>query len=87
MTTLRTLTAWLREHMPTAVEVVHQGRSKTLLEVVRGKLPPNATVKDYVDTAGSALLSAAFCRSKSGISDIQISWSRDKTGLRLRKRR
>ena len=57
---LRTLTAWLREHMPTAVDVVHQGRSKTLLEVVRGKLPPNATVKDYVDTAGSALLAPHF---------------------------
>lgn len=57
---LRTLTAWLREHMPTAVEVVHQGRSKTLLEVVRGKLPPNATVRDYVNTAGSALLAPHF---------------------------
>ena len=57
---LRTLTSWLREHMPTAVEVVHQGRSKTLLEVVRGKLPPNATVKDYVNTAGSALLAPHF---------------------------
>ena len=57
---LRALTAWLREHMPTAVEVVHQGRSKTLLEVVRGKLPPNATVRDYVNTAGSALLAAHF---------------------------
>jgi len=57
---LRNLTAWLREHMPTAVEVVHQGRSKTLLEVVRGKLPPNATVKDYVDTAGAMLLAPHF---------------------------
>ncbi len=46
--------------MPTAVEVVHQGRSKSLLEVVRGKLPPNATVKDYVNTAGSALLAPHF---------------------------
>jgi hypothetical protein len=57
---LRALTVWLREHMPTAVEVVHQGRSKTLLEVVRGRLPPNATVRDYVNTAGSALLAAHF---------------------------
>lgn len=57
---LRALTSWLREHMPTAVEVVHQGRSKTLQEVVRGKLPPNATVKDYVNTAGSALLAPHF---------------------------
>src|SRR6266436_557669 len=47
-------------YMPTAVEVVHQGRWKTLLEVVRGKLPPNATVRDYVNTAGSALLAAHF---------------------------
>jgi hypothetical protein len=46
--------------MPTAVEVAHQGRSKTLQEVVRGKLPPNATVKDYVNTAGSALLAPRF---------------------------
>jgi len=57
---LRALTAWLREHVPTAVEVVHQGRSKSLLEVVRGKLPPNATVKDYVNIAGSALLAPHF---------------------------
>lgn len=56
---LRALTTWLREHVPTAVEVVHQGRSKSLLEVVRGKLPPNATVKDYVNT-GSALLAPHF---------------------------
>jgi hypothetical protein len=57
---LRTLTAWLREHMPTAVEVIHQGRSKTLLEVVRGKLPSNATVRDYVNTAGSVVLATHF---------------------------
>jgi hypothetical protein len=57
---LRTLTSWLREHMPTAVEVMHQGRTKSLLEVVRGKLPSNATVKDYVNTAGSTLLAPHF---------------------------
>lgn len=57
---LRNLTTWLREHMPTAVEVTHEGRAKTLLDVVRGKLPPSATVRDYVNTAGSALLAAHF---------------------------
>ena len=57
---LRALTTWLREHVPTAVEVVHQGRSKSLLEVVRGKLPSNATVRDYINTAGSALLAPHF---------------------------
>ena len=57
---LRALTSWLRGYMSTSVEVAHQGRSQTLQEVVRGKLPPNATVKDYVNTAGSALLAPHF---------------------------
>lgn len=57
---LRNLTTWLREHMPTAVEVTHEGRAKPLLDVVRGKLPPSATVRDYVNTASSALLAAHF---------------------------
>lgn len=57
---LRTLTAWLREHMATAVEVTYQGKAKTLLDVVRGKLPSAATVRDYVNTAGSVLLAAHF---------------------------
>jgi hypothetical protein len=57
---LRTLTTWLREHMPTAVEVSHEGRAKSLLDVVRGKLPPSATVRDYVNTAASVLLAPHF---------------------------
>lgn len=57
---LRTLTTWLREHMPTAVEVTHEGRAKSLLDVVRGKLPAGATVRDYVNTAGSVLLAPHF---------------------------
>ena len=57
---LRTLTTWLREHMPTAVEVTHEGRAKSLLDVVRGKLPPSATVRDYVNTAASGLLAPHF---------------------------
>jgi len=57
---LRNLTTWLREHMPTAVEVTHEGRAKSLLDIVRGKLPPSATVRDYVNTAGSLLLAAHF---------------------------
>ena len=57
---LRTLTTWLREHMPTAVEVTHEGRAKSLLDIVRGKLPPSATVRDYVNTAGAVLLAPHF---------------------------
>ena len=62
---LRTLTSWLRQHVPTAVDIVHQGRSKTLQEIVRGKLPPNATVKDYVNTTGSVLLAPHFADRSS----------------------
>ncbi|MDC0740858.1 DUF6079 family protein [Polyangium mundeleinium] len=57
---LRTLTSWLREHVPSVMEVSHEGRSKSLLDVVRGKLPPNATVRDYVNSAGSVLLAPHF---------------------------
>jgi Family of unknown function (DUF6079) len=57
---LRTLTTWMREQIPTAVEVSHQGRTKPLIEVVRGKLPSDATVRDYVKTAASVLLAPHF---------------------------
>jgi hypothetical protein len=57
---LRTMTTWLRERMPAAVEVTHEGRAKSLLDIVRGKLPPNATVRDYVNTAGAVLLAPHF---------------------------
>jgi hypothetical protein len=57
---LKAMTTWLREHMPTAMEVTHEGRTKSLLDVVRGKLPTNATVRDYVNTAGSVLLASHF---------------------------
>ena len=57
---LRTLTTWLRESMPTVVEVTHEGRVKSLLDVVRGKLPSSPTVRDYVNTAGSVVLAPHF---------------------------
>lgn len=57
---LRTLTTWMREQLPTAVEVSHQGRTKSLVDVVRGRLPSDATVRDYVKTAASVLLAPHF---------------------------
>lgn len=57
---LQTLTAWLREQMPTAVAVTYQGQRKSLHEVVQGQLPAQPTVRDWVNTVGAALLATAF---------------------------
>lgn len=73
-------------HMPTAVEVVHQGRSKTLQEAVRGKLPPNATVKDYVNTAGSALLAPHFADRSPEYPIFSVLVTRHIFATRPRKR-
>jgi len=62
-THLRALTGWLREHMTTAVEVGYQGRTRTLAEVIQGKIPggySRATVRDFVNTAGSVCLAPEF---------------------------
>ncbi len=60
---LRTLTTWLREHMPTAFEVTYQGRTRQLAEVVQGKLPGGlgrASVRDLVNTAAAVCLAPHF---------------------------
>jgi len=60
---LRTLTTWLREHMTTAIEVGYQGRTRTLAEVIQGKIPGGfgrATVRDFINTAGSVCLAPEF---------------------------
>jgi hypothetical protein len=60
---LSTLTQWLREHMTTAFEVTYEGRTKTLQEVIQGKVPgglPNASVRDLVNIAGSICLAPQF---------------------------
>lgn len=59
---LRTLTKWLRENMPSAFQVTSRGKSASLAETVRGKVPPggSASVRDLVNTAGSVLLEPHF---------------------------
>jgi len=44
----------------TAYEVVYKGISKPLLELVRGKIPPQATLKEIINTAASICLSPYF---------------------------
>jgi len=60
---LRELTKWLREHMATAYEVTYEGRTRTLQEVIQGKVSGGATrasVRDLVNTAGAACLAPQF---------------------------
>ncbi|MDY0063099.1 MAG: DUF6079 family protein [Myxococcota bacterium] len=60
---LRTLTTWLREHMTTAFEVIHQGRIKTLAEVIQGQIAggvSRASVRELVNVAGSVCLASHF---------------------------
>lgn len=60
---LRTLTAWLKSHMATAFEVVHEGRARTLAEAAKGALASglaSATFQDFVEAAASACLGAHF---------------------------
>ena len=60
---LRDLTKWLQEHMTTAIEVTHQGRTKPLVGWVKGNPTPGgaqANVRDVVNAVGSAALAARF---------------------------
>jgi hypothetical protein len=59
---LRDLTKWLRENLQSAFQVVARGKSASLAETVRGKVPSggSAAVRDFVNTAGSVLLDAHF---------------------------
>jgi hypothetical protein len=61
---LRDLAKWLQEHMTTAFDVTYQGRTKKLIEWVKGKLAgatgARANVRDIINTVGSVALAAHF---------------------------
>ncbi len=61
---LRELAKWLHEEMVTAYEVTYQGRTKKLIEWVKGKLGgatgARANVRDIVNTVASVALAARF---------------------------
>ena len=60
---LQQLTKWLFEHMTTVFEVTYEGRTRTLQEVIQGKVSggvPRASVRDLVNTAGAACLAPQF---------------------------
>ncbi len=60
---LRNLVNWLQEHITTAIDVTHQGKTKPLLEWIKGKgaaTGVRANVRDIVNTVGSSCLAAHF---------------------------
>jgi hypothetical protein len=60
---LRALTTWLATNLGSEVQVTHQGRMKSLADVVRGKVvsdPTRSSVREVVNMAGSVLLAQHF---------------------------
>ena len=61
---LRTMVKWLQENIATAFEVTHQGKKKSLLNWVKGKITTTAgshlNVRDIVNTVGSVCLATQF---------------------------
>jgi len=59
---LRDIVKWLQEHMAQAFEVVYQGKSKALLEWLKGKAGGSArlNVRDMVKAVSSSCMAAEF---------------------------
>ncbi|MDZ7954081.1 DUF6079 family protein [Nostoc sp. DedQUE09] len=60
---LRNLVNWLQEHMTTAFEVTHQGKSKSFLEWMKGVKAASgarANVRDLLNTISSGCLASHF---------------------------
>jgi hypothetical protein len=60
---LRALTTWLQDHMSTAFEVTHQGKSHPLGELLQSlfaRAPSRGGVRDYVDVAAAVSLASHF---------------------------
>ena len=57
---LKTLTNWLRQHMLTAFDVVHQGVPKKMVDFLKGQKTGNMTVREQVNLVGSVALGTCF---------------------------
>ena len=59
---LKALTNWLRDKMTTAIDVMYEGRARSLAEVIQGKIPPGPkpSIRDVVNTAASVCLAPHF---------------------------
>ena len=57
---LKSLTAWLRKNMMTAIQITHQGVPKTMIEALKNQRTGNATVGELVNLVGSKCLAPSF---------------------------
>ena len=76
---LRDLTTWLQEHMTTAIEATHQGRTKPLTGWMQGKPATGeaqVNVRDVLNAVGSAALAARFEDEAPGYPAFPVYWTR-----------
>ena len=60
---LRDMVKWLTANLTGAFEVTHQGKTRSLLDWIKGKLPSGGrtlNIRDYVDTVGGVCLAEHF---------------------------
>ncbi|RDE49561.1 MAG: ATP-binding protein [Candidatus Accumulibacter meliphilus] len=60
---LRTFTRWLQDKLTTVYEITHQGKARTLGELLQtlfARAPSRGSVRDYVDVAAAVSLSTHF---------------------------
>ncbi len=66
---LQSLVRWLQEHMTTACDVTYQGKTRPLIEWIKGRLTPTgsgrANVRDMVNTVATTCLTTAFADTAS----------------------
>ncbi len=79
---LRGLTDWLRAKMDDAFDVVHEGRSRKLAEVVRGRIPggERPSVRDIVNTAGAECLGQHFANQSPDYPTFGLHITRENRG-------
>jgi len=67
---------WLAEHIHTAFEVTYQGRTRPLLEWVKGKLPASGgsrvNVRDLVNLVGALCLANRFAETAPGYPTFSV---------------
>jgi hypothetical protein len=77
---LRELTQWLQENLPTACEVVHEGRTRTLREILEAaatRSSSRGSVRDQVDAAGATCLAAHFADKAPDYPTFSVTITRE----------
>jgi hypothetical protein len=77
---LKSLTKWLREHMLTAFDVVHQGSAKKMVEFLKGHKTGGMTVREMVNLVGTVALESTFDERYPEYPKFSVSLTTDNLG-------